>query len=422
MSRRRIHTAILTILLVPFLRAVPALALGDKVVPHVVDGSQPNGIRYRTKFDISNLSYHNTGTLDRVTLLFFKEDGSPWAVSTKDQGTTSAVQLNLTFAQTIRVETTGTGNIASGFAILRNLEPPEYLPDDSEVSITVYYEVLHGNDIVQTVSVPIGQPTVSWSFPVEIDKTITPYLLTGFAVVNLADAANQVTIDLYSSNGIYAASASYTLSSTSPTTPKKSARFLDESGFFPSIRTFKGMAFAQSQYPVAFLSMLQTPTPGGDVQYATLVPTYLDSLRHNTLMYLPQGYSLDADLPAVDYFHDETSDIDPYYETPWDLLFVTVSLTGRKLTPVYGATVSVIGVIGSQNVGDFDNISIEDLSSRTYTSGSIDLGDGSGYLVSGFTFAIKTGLGHYVKVRVRGVIAYGDSTYKDLTLEVYVFK
>jgi hypothetical protein len=278
---------------------------------------------------------------------------------------------------------------------------------------------LHGNDIIQTVSVPIGQPTVSWSFPVEIDKTITPYLLTGFAMVNLADVANPVTIDLYSSDGKKAMSASYTLSSTSPTTPKKSARFLDESGFFPSIRTFKGMAFVLSDYPVAFLSLLQTPTPGGDVQYATLVPTYLDSLRHNTLMYLPQGNSLDADLPAVDYFHDETSPIDTYYETPWDLLFETVSQTGRKLTPVYGATVSVIG---NQNDVAFDNVSIEDLISRTYTSGSIDLGDGSGYLVSGFTFAIKTGLGHYVKVRVRGVIAYGDSTYRDLTLEVYVFK
>ena len=38
MSRRQINTAVLTILLVPFLRAVPAFALGYKVVPHVVDG------------------------------------------------------------------------------------------------------------------------------------------------------------------------------------------------------------------------------------------------------------------------------------------------------------------------------------------------------------------------------------------------
>lgn len=420
MSRRPIHTAMLTILLVPFLRAVPALALGDKVVPHIVDGGPSSGIRCRTKFDISNLSYYDYGTLNKVTLLFFKEDGSPWTVSTKDQGTTSALQLNLAFAQTIRVETAGTGNLASGFAILRNLESPEQLPDDKEVSITVYYEVLHGNDIVETVSVPIGQPTVSWSFPVEIDKTITPSLLTGLAMVNLADAANQVTIDLYSSDGTYTASAYYTLSSSSPTTPKKLACFLDE--FFPRISKFKGMAFVMSQYPVAFLSLLQTPTSGGDVQYATLVATYLDSLRHNTLMYLPQGYSLDADLPAVDYFHDETSPVDTYYETPWDLLFETVSSTGRKLTPVYGATVSIIGVIGYQNAPDFDNITLEDLSSRTYTSDSIDLSDGSGHLVPGFTFAIKTGLGHYVKVRVRGVIAYGDSTYEDLTLEVYIFK
>jgi hypothetical protein len=419
MSRRQIHTAILAIFLVPFLRAVPALALGDKVAPHVVDGGPSGGTRYRTKFDISNLSYHDTGTLDKVTLLFFKEDGSPWAVSTKDQGTTSAVQLNLAFAQTIRVETAGTGDIASGFAILRNLESPESLPDDNEVSITVYYEVLHGNDIVQTVSVPIGQPTVSWSFPVEIDKTITPNLLTGFAMVNLADLANQVTIYLYSSDGTLTASNYYTMSSSSPTTPKKLARFLDEPGFFPSISRFKGMAFVASQYTVAFLSLLQTPTPGGDVQYATLVATNLDSLRHNTLMYLPQGYSLDADLPAVDYFHDETSAVDTYYETPWDLLFETVSSTRRKLTPVYGATASVIGDL---NAVDFDNISLEDLSSRTYASDSIDLGDNSGHLVSGFAFAVKTGLGRYVKIRVRGVISYGDSTYKDLTLEIYIFK
>jgi hypothetical protein len=420
MSRRQIHIAILTILLVPFLRAVPAFALGDKVVPHIVDGGPPSGIHLRTKFDISNLSYHDMGTLSKVTLLFFKEDGSPWAVSTKDQGTTSSVQLNLAFAQTIRVETAGTGDVASGFAILKNLESPEYLPDDNEVSITVYYEVLNGDDIVQVVSVPTGQPTVSWSFPVEIDKTTSPSLLTGFAVVNLADAANQISIDLYSSDGTYTASAYYTLSSSSPTTPKKVARFLDE--LFPRISKFKGVAFVMSQYPVAFLSLLQTPTPGGDIQYATLVPTYLDSLRHNTLMYLPQGYSLDADLPAVDYFHDETSPIDAYYETPWDLLFETVSATGRQLTPVYGATASIIGVFGDQNVGDFDNLSLADLTSRTYTSDSIDLSDGSGHLVSGFAFAIKTGLGHYVKVRIRGVIAYGDSTYKDLTLEIYVFK
>jgi hypothetical protein len=420
MSRRQIHTAVLTILLVPFLRAVPAFALGDKVVPHVVDGGPPSGIHLRTKFDISNLSYHDTGTLDKVTLLFYKEDGSPWAVTTKDQGTRSSVQLNLAFAQTVRVETAGTGDVASGFAILRSLEPPEYLPDDNEVSITVYYEVLHGNDIVQVISVPIGQPTVSWSFPVEIDKTITPSLLTGFAMVNLADSANEVAIDLYSSDGTLTASVLYTLSSSSPTTPKKVARFLDE--FLPKISKFKGMAFATSQYPVAFLSLLQTPTSGGDVEYATLVATNLDSLRHNTFVYLPQGYALDADLPTVDYFHDETSPIDAYYETPWDLLFETTSAAGRQLTPVYGATVSILGVYGDQNLGDFDNLSLADLTSRTYTSDSIDLSDGSAHLVSGFAFAIKTGLGHYVKVRIRGVIGYPNSTYEDLTLEVYIFK
>jgi hypothetical protein len=228
MTRRHVDAAILTILVVLLLRATPALAHGDKVVPHVVDGSQPDGIRYRTKFDITNLSLAGAQPLRKVTLLFFKDDGSPWTVSAKDHGAISTLPLNLSPTQTARVETTGAGSIASGFAIIRNIETTTTLPDDYEVAITVYYEVLRGDDVIETVSVPIGPPTVSWAFPVEVDKSSN--LLTGLAIVNVTDAPNSVAIELYSSAGVkYPQSATFVLSGGGPRA-KKLVQFLDEAG------------------------------------------------------------------------------------------------------------------------------------------------------------------------------------------------
>ena len=58
MTRRQISTTIFAIMLIPLLRAVPALAAGDVVIPHVVDGVQDATTRYRTKLDIVNLSPH----------------------------------------------------------------------------------------------------------------------------------------------------------------------------------------------------------------------------------------------------------------------------------------------------------------------------------------------------------------------------
>jgi hypothetical protein len=428
MTRRQITTAILTILLIPFLRAVPALAVGDKVIPHVVNGAD-SGLGYRTKIDITNISYFLNTTITKVTVYFYLDNGSPWVLGIKDPATgntqnVSSVALNLGTSQTLRIETSGTGPFGSGFAVIRNLEATTPLPDDYEIAISVFFEVLQSGNIVDTVSVPVGRPTVSFMFPVEIDMTVTPTLRTGFAIVNLTDVANAVTIDLWqnvvpqSGNAQqYPQSATLTLSSGSVT--KKTARFLDEAQFFPSITKFKGMAVGVAQGPVAILTLLQTPTTTGGVQYATLVPGYLDALRRNSIMYLPQGFSLDADLPVVDYYRDETATGDAYSEIPWDLLFETSSTTARQLTPQLGTTVASIG---QRNVGQFDGITIETLRSLAYGSGSIDMRDGSTNLQEGFTFAIKTGLGQYVKVRVRTVITYSGSTNKDLVLEVYVFK
>jgi hypothetical protein len=419
MTKRQTCGAVGAALLILFLRAVPALAHADRVIPHVVNGASQD-ISYRTKFDITNISYSLNPPLSKVTLLFFRENGSPWSVPTRDYGTVSELPLNLSPTQTVRIETTGTGSLVGGYAILRNLqetEGPTNLPEENEVTLTVYYEVLHGGVITETVSVPTGQPTVSCTFPVEIDMSAN--LLTGFAIVNLQDSANTVDIDLYSSDGAkFMNRVQYVMTPSLPNPVKKTARFLHEAQFFnlPPGTRFKGSAFVSSTGPVAVLALLQTPTPTGE-QYATLVPTYIDALRRNTLMYLPQGYSLDADIPVVDYFRSEANDYDPYYETPWDILLQTVG-NGRSIVPQQG----MVAVIGVTSATDFDAWGLEDLRSLSYTADSIDMSDNSPNLANGFTFAIKTGLGRYVKVRVREWVEYSNDPARDLLLEIYVYK
>jgi hypothetical protein len=111
---------------------------------------------------------------------------------------------------------------------------------------------------------------------------------------------------------------------------------------------------------------------------------------------------------------------------PWTLLFQKQSDTTRRLTPQFpvangnrnsGAQVAVIGL---KQDSDFDNLTIQDLQGLTYTSNPIDMSDNSSNLAPTFAFAIKTGLGHYVKVRISAVITRAPD--KDLALEVFVFK
>ena len=59
----------------------------------------------------------------------------------------------------------------------------------------------------------------------------------------------------------------------------------------------------------------------------------------------------------------------------------------------------------------------------TYGTSAISLNDGSSNLTVGYAFAIKTGLGRYVKVHVGDIITRGSDTAKrDLALEVYVYR
>jgi hypothetical protein len=419
MNRRQMLTTSFSVLLMHFLFVGPALAHGTRVVPHVADGGPPNGIRYRTKFDITNLS--PTLPISSVTVHFFRDvDGQPWMIDT-NQGSASDINLFLGALQTIRIETLASStSTATGFAIVDNLETTTDVPSDHDVAITVYYEVLQGNNVIDTVSVPVGQATVSFAFPVEIDQS--KGLDTGFAIVNLTDGQNKITLQLYEATSpmsqnatAYPQTASLTLDTTAA---KKTARFLDQAGFFPGLTKFKGMAYGSSQGPVALLALLQTSTSNG-VQFATLVPAYPDSMRRNTILYLPQGYSLDADLPVVDYFRNEDDAYDSNYQVPWDLLYQTVGAGKRRLAPQPGA---MLAPIGSTNPSDFDNISLVQLLDLGYATDSIDLSDNSPNLTADFAFAVKTGLGRYAKVRIRDIKPDSSGSAKDLVLEVYVYK
>ena len=390
--------------------AVPLLAHGDKVIPQVANGTGGDGTVFRTKLDITNLGPEPSTRITKVKVLFFQQNGSPWTVGT-NQGTTSEITLDLGAFQTIRIETTGTGSLTAGYAIVQNLETGfSTFAEDYEVAVTAYYEILKGTSVIDTVSVPVGQPTLAFVFPAETE--LSRDLVTGFAIVNLADSSNSVTLNLWrsttpsSSNASGAGSQTITL-----TANEQRARFLNDSSLFPNVSSFRGMVLGTSERPVAILALLQTPTPTG-VQYATLAPAYADALRRNSAMYLRQGMPLDADIPLSDYFgnKDDTA--------PWDILYETVSTSSRRLAPRSGAA---FAVIGQRTDTQFDEeVTIASLKAMNYTSSTIDLSDSSSNLQSGFAFAVKTALGRYVKIRIFEVITRG--TEKDLALEIYVYK
>src|SRR5512134_2408413 len=99
----------------------PAAARGDKYIPQVADGAG----RIRTKIDIHNLS--PSLAISKAKLFFFRQDGSPWVLAT---------------------------NLGAA---------------DHQLAVSVFYEVLDAMRVVDTVSVPIGEPCLRWVMPVETD-------------------------------------------------------------------------------------------------------------------------------------------------------------------------------------------------------------------------------------------------------------
>ena len=388
--------------------AVPLLAQGDKVVPQVPDGVGSDGTVFRTKFDITNLS-----PVERITktkILFFQQNGSAWNVPT-NFGNVSEISFDLGAFQTIRVETLGTRSLAAGYAIVRSLEGATKYPEDFQASVTVFYEILKGGSVIDTVSVPVAQPTRAFIFPAETE--VGRNLLTGFAIVNLSDQQNAVKLSLYGATTPTSGGASQVAKDVAlqPILAGREQRAAFLNQLVPAAGSFKGMVLGLSDAPVAILALLQSPTPTG-VQYATMVPSYADALRRNTLTYLREGLSLDADIPISDYF--ETTDDD----LPWDVLYQTISTTTRRLMPWAGASVAVIG---ERTSPQFDgDVTLPYLQSLSYTQNPIDMSNGSSSLKESMTLAIRTGLGRYVKVRIANVVERG--TARDLVLEVFIYR
>ncbi|MFH1574364.1 MAG: hypothetical protein ABIG68_10290, partial [Acidobacteriota bacterium] len=273
--RRRYVLSPLMVLFVLCLFAATGWAAGDKVVPQVADGPNlADGTHFRTRFDITNLGpYESTRITRTVKLMFFRQNGDPWPIALRGRGVATEVLLDLSAYQTVRIETDGASpQLTSGYAIVRNMETQTSLfAEDYEVGVTVYYEVSKQGGVIDTVSVPIGQPTFVFMLPVQ--NAELQNLFSGLAMVNLANFSNEITLELY------------------PETPRRDSegkaipdqtvqlilgpneqitRFLVDSSLFPNHRTYKGVLRGWALGPVALLALLQTPFSGG-VQYATLV-------------------------------------------------------------------------------------------------------------------------------------------------------
>ncbi len=394
------------VLLLPLFRVVPAQAQGDRVLAQVADGISGD-TQYITKLRITNLGPEQSTEIKKLKVMFFLQNGTPWVIAT-NLGTGSEIQLDIGSFQTLALDTTGQASLSTGYAIVRNTDATTIYAEDFEVAVTAFYEVRKGGGILDTISVPVSQPTVSFVHPVEINTAANLY--TAFAIVNLSNVSNGVTLKLYQST-TPSSGAAPSAGTQQITLSPGEQRNVYLNTVFTSASTFKGMLQGVSQYPVAILALLQSPTPGSGFQFATMVPAYIDSLRRNTYMYLRLGAPLDADLPISDYFENADDSV------PWDLLFEKLSDTTRQLTPKSGAQFAVLGLKADV---DFDNLTIENIQALSFTSNPIDLSNTSANLARTFAFAIKTGLGRYVKVRIADVINRDPD--RDLALEVFIFK
>jgi hypothetical protein len=398
-----VKSLVLLLLILPLVCAGNVWAHGTQVIPQIFDGA---GVG-RTKLDLSNVSGFESIT--QIEIRFFLQNGLPWSVET-NQGTASIFNLSIGPLQTLRLETAGTSQeLTVGYAEVRNSEGTTTFPEDFDLGITVFYEILNGNDVVDTVSVPLGPPTVIWLFPVEVD--LSQDLFTGLAVVDRSGIVNRIDFTLYAFDTTSAMPPPPDAGTVSITLQpnEQIAKFLIDDDLFPGLSQFKGLLFCQSEGPVSFLALLQTPSSTG-VQYATLTPVYWDALRRNSSIYLREGFPLDADLLRSDYFVQEDDAL------PWDVRLLAQDSQNRGLVPQSGARLAIVGV---RDANQFDALSIVTLRALSFSNATIDLSDGSDNLTGGFAFAILTGLGRYAKVRISDIISDGEATH--LGLEVFVY-
>ncbi len=397
----RSHHLLLTAVLL-LCAAAPTLARGDKVIPQVADGAG----KIRTKINISNLS--PSAIVTRTKVYFFQADSRPWTVAT-NLGTASEFLLDLGRSKTMRIETLGfSEGLKAGYAIIRDGEANSASALDYRIGVSVFYEVLDGNRIVDAVSVPVGEPTLRWVFPVEIDALKGLY--SGFAIVNLGEADNHVTLKLWTAFSPASADASDGGTVELDLGPgEQKARFLSEPGLFPQYLLYNGILSGTADKPVAVLGLLQTQAAVG-VQYSTLAAENLDSIYRESYTYLPQTSSLDADAIKVPFATTDDGGVA-------DVLLQVISSTVRYFAPQNGATLASLGI---RTAGEVATLTLDDLRATAYAATPLDFTDISGNLVPGFSFAVKTSQGRFAKVRVDRIVSLGEA--KDVVLQVSVYR
>jgi hypothetical protein len=391
---------------------------GDKIIPQIVAGPG-----WSTTFDLSNIS--SAKAITKMGLAFYHNNGTPWILQT-NIGTASNYPLSLNPKQTLRVKAIGDATLSAGYAVLYDEETANTkYSEDYVLGISVFYQVLAGSGITETVSVPLREPTAAAAVPMEVTA---PNVYSALAVVNASGKSNTVRVALYSENGNLYGTANFTLAAGAQRT-----EFLDQN-LFPGLQSFRGMAEIAADGPVAILSLMQTRAADGNPQYTLLAPVDRESLRRNTYMILLQSgddanpfMPIDFDGFAVDFFRTTGQD-DPHRDPDvptesysWDLEYRYDNPNTNSLffRPKNFAEITSLGL---RNDAQFDAISLPYLKSLTsYSTNEIDVSDPSLYL----TFAIHTDLGNYAKARIIRVIdtTGGDlREYKDLVMEVVVYK
>ena len=172
---------IVSIFVMFFCLAPMAFTRGHKVIVQVV-----NGTNYRTV-----IVAHHIGDYDpvrdnlppaSVEFEAYLQDGSSWNLAT-NRGT-GKFTVQIAPLNTIRIETTGTGTLATGYVVLRDKTPVNSSYSiDFNISYSVFYEIISGGQVTGGVSVNPSRPTMAFALPLEND--VTRGVFTGFAVVNL---------------------------------------------------------------------------------------------------------------------------------------------------------------------------------------------------------------------------------------------
>jgi hypothetical protein len=405
---------------------------GDKVIPQIVDG--PGWI---TKFDLTNVSTNTAGNIaGTFRLAFFHNDGTPWTLQVKDFGAANSFSLTIGARQTLRIETLGTTQpVTGGYAIIYDEEPQNSaFSEDFVLGISVFYVVLNGSSVADTVTVTVAQPTAVAKMPVEMNDGQGTY--SGLAIVNRSGASNPIRVDLYSSNWVGGPpdnppdyTATFNLASN-----EQKAMFFDNASnptLFPNLKSFKGMAEITAIGPFALLGLLQTRAGDFTPRYSTLVPVDMESLRRNSYMALLQadiplpnmtnGYIMPLDLDnMVSDFYRVTGNPDGY---SWDLeyRYDAPDTTSRYLQAFNGAA---IVSLGTYDAAGFDAISLPTLKAVSYTANNIvnlSLNPDNDLLR---TFAVRTDLGNYAKFRIFRTVntTINSQPYVDLVLEVVIYR